>query len=64
MLVQWWKKKRNRNGKIVFICAPALNYAIHKDANVLNISVQVENVASKKKESDSTMMVLLVELFG
>lgn len=54
----------------MFICAPALNYAIHKDANVLNISVQVENVASKKKEPDNnnnnnnTMMILLVELFG
>lgn len=43
MFVYWRKKtKQPTNGKIVFICAPALNYAIHKDANVLNIKMLVK----------------------
>lgn len=42
MLVNGDKKKKEKSGQIVFICAPALNYAIYKDANALYINILVK----------------------
>ena len=37
------KRKQRKTGKLCLFELPALNYAIYRDANVLNINILVEN---------------------
>lgn len=47
------KRKQWKTGKLCLFALPALNYAIYKDANVLNINILVKSAHNTQSRNKS-----------